>query len=133
MIRNRGNTMVLNKKYQAGATMWGWLALIVMIGFIAMIAFKVVPLYFDHSIIRSTIQEVVDNSEFSDMSNKSITRAISNRMTVNNIRNIDAKSFQTKLDKRGRKYILIRYDRKVHIMSNASALVEFDEEIRPTR
>ena len=125
--------MFINTKHQNGATMWGWLALITMIGFIAMLAFKIVPVYFDHSLVRSALQDVVDSSDFNNMSNKSIARTVQNRLTINNIRDIDRKAFQTKQDKMGRKYILIKYDRKVPVISNVSAIVEFNEEIRKSR
>jgi len=113
--------------------MWGWLAVITMVGFITMLAFKIVPVYFDHRLVRSALQDVVDSSDFSNMSNKSIARTVQNRLTINNIRDIDGKAFQTKQDKMGRKYILIKYDRKVPVISNVSAIVEFNEEIHKSR
>ncbi len=120
----------MNRKYQNGATMWGWLSIIMMVGFLAMLAFKVVPIYAEHRIIRAALQDVVDNREFVNMSNKSIMRTIQSRMTINNVRTISAKSFKAKRDRTGDKYILIQYDVKVPIMSNISALVEFNEEVR---
>jgi len=125
--------MFINTKHQRGATMWGWLAVITMVGFITMLAFKIVPVYFDHRLVRSALQDVVDSSDFSNMSNKSIARTIQNRLTINNIRDIDGKAFQSKRDKTGAKYILIKYDRKVPVISNVSAIVEFNEEVRKSR
>jgi len=125
--------MFINTKHQNGATMWGWLAVITMVGFITMLAFKIVPVYFDHRLVRSALQDVVDSSDFNNMPNKSIARAVQNRLTINNIRDIDGKAFQTKQDRTGSKYILIKYDRKVPIISNVSAIVEFNEEVRKSR
>jgi len=125
--------MFINTKHQNGATMWGWLAVLTMIGFIAMLAFKIAPVYFDHSLVRSALQDVVDNSDFRNMSKKSIARTVQNRLTINNIRDINAKAFQTKQDKTGTKFILIKYEKKVPIISNVSAVVEFNEEIRKSR
>ncbi len=120
----------MNNKYQNGATMWGWLTIFMMVGFIAMLAFKVVPIYFEHRVVRSALQSIVDSREFDSMSNKTIIRTISSRMTVNNVRSIKASAFKAMSDRTGDKYILVKYDVKVSIMSNLSAIVEFNEEIR---
>ena len=121
------------RQYQNGATMWGWLSVVFMIGFIAMLSFKVVPIYFEHRIVRSALQDVVDSREFARMTNKTILRSIQSRLTINNVRSIKADSFKAARDRTGDKYILVSYQQKVSIMSNLSAVVEFNEEIRPSK
>jgi len=123
----------MNSKHQSGATMWSWLTILVMVGFLGMQAFQVVPIYFEHRVVRAALQDVVDSREFAEMTNKSIMRSISSRMTINNVRSIDSKAFKAMRDRTGDKYILVKYDVKVPIMSNLSAVVEFNEEIRKTR
>ena len=113
--------------------MWGWLAVFGMIGFITLLAFKVVPIYFEHRIVQSAVQDVVDSREFANMSNKAIMRTVMNRMTINNVRTIPSTAFKAMRDRTGDKYILVQYEQKVLIMSNLSALVEFNEEIRKSR
>ena len=120
----------MNRKYQNGATMWGWLTIMIMVGFLAMLAFKVAPIYFEHRIVRAALQDVVDSREFVNMSNKSISRTIQSRMIINNVRTISPNSFKAQRDRTGDRYILVQYDVKVAIMNNLSALVEFNEEIR---
>lgn len=123
----------MTNKYQNGATMWGWLAVIGMIGFISMQAFKVVPIYFEHRIVRSALQDVVDSREFKDMSNKSIMRTVQSRLTINNVRSISSDAFKASRDRSGEKFILVSYEQKVNILSNLYAVVEFNEEIRASR
>ncbi len=123
----------MNTQYQKGATMWGWLSVVTMIGFITMLAFKVVPIYFEHRIVRAALQDVVDSREFVNMSNKGILRTIESRLTINNVRSISSAAFKAARDRTGDKYILVNYQQKVLIMSNLSAVVEFNEEIRPSR
>lgn len=129
----RVNNLHMNSQRQKGATMWGWLAVVTMIGFITMLGFKVVPIYFEHRIVRAALQDVVDSREFVNMSNKSIMRTIESRLTINNVRSISRDAFKAARDRTGDKYILVKYEQKVLIMENLSALVEFNEEIRPTR
>ena len=123
----------MNIKRQNGATMWGWLAVIGMIGFISMQAFKVVPIYFEHRIIRAALQDLVDSREFENMSNKTINSTLQSRLSINNVRGIDAKAFKAMRDRSGEKYILVQYEQRASIISNLSAIVEFNEEIRPSR
>jgi len=125
--------MLMNIKRQNGATMWGWLAVIGMVGFIAMQAFKVVPIYFEHRIIRAALQDLVDSREFENMSNKTVNSTLQSRLSINNVRGIDTKAFKTMRDRSGEKYILIQYEQRASIISNLSAIVEFNEEIRPSR
>ncbi len=124
------NIKQLNNAHQNGATMWGWLTVVGMIGFIAMLAFKIVPIYAEHGTVKSALQDVVDSREFANMSNKAIMRSIQGRMTINNVRTISANSFKTKRARTGEKYILVKYKVKTPIMSNIFAVVEFNEEIR---
>jgi len=123
----------MNLRQQNGATMWSWLAIVGMVGFISMQAFKVVPIYFEHRIIRSTLQDLVNSPEFENMSGKTIISTIQSRLSINNVRSVDSKAFKSMRDRTGEKYILIQYEQRASIMSNLSALVEFNEEIRSSR
>ncbi len=118
---------------QKGATMWGWLSLFIMVGFLAMLTFKVTPIYFDHRIIKSIAQELVDSREFENMSNRQIVSALGSRLTINNVRDIDKSIFKPSRDRTGEKFIKIFYSQKVNIMGTLSAVADFDEEIRETR
>lgn len=123
----------MNSKRQNGATMWGWLAVILMIGFISMQAFAVVPIYFEHKVIRAAIQDIVDESEFAQMSTRTLLATINSRLVINNVRGFDKNAFKPMRDRTGEKYILIKYEQRASIVSNISAVVEFSEEIRPSR
>jgi hypothetical protein len=125
--------ILMNYKRQNGATMWGWLAVIGMVGFISMQAFKVVPIYFEHRIIRAAIQDLVDSREFANMSAKKAISKVQSSLSINNVRGIDSKAFKAMRDRTGERYILIQYEQRATIFSNLSVLVEFNEEIRPSR
>jgi hypothetical protein len=121
-------------KKQHGASMWSILSIVTMIGFIAMLAFKVVPDYFEHSQIRSTVQALVDSREFNDLTNGQITSKIQKRLMLNNVRTITAKgAFKPMRGRDGEKYVMIDYTKVVPIMSNLSATMEFKEEIHQSR
>lgn len=116
--------------YQRGATMWTTLTVGLMAAFIAYLVFKLVDVYLDHSIIRGSMQEIVNQREFQQMTSKQILTAMGKRMMIDNIRGFDKEAFSVAREKSGEKYIVINYSKKVHIAGNVSAVVDFQEEIR---
>ena len=116
--------------YQRGATMWTTLTVVLMAGFIAYLVFKLAEVYLDHSIIRGSMQEIVNQREFQQMTPKQILSSMSKRMTIDNIRGFDKEAFTVAREKSGEKYIVIKYSKKVHIAGNVSAVVDFEEEVR---
>lgn len=124
---------VIARSKQRGATMWSTLSIVFMIGFMAMLAFKLIPLYMEHGIIRSSMQEIANQAGFREMSQREIVSALNKRLMIDNIRGFDKEAFKVATDKTGQKFILIDYSQKVSIASNVSALVEFKEEIRPNK
>lgn len=117
-------------KNQAGATMWSTMAIGLMVAFFALMVFKLIPEYIDHGIIKSSMQQIVNKSNFKEMSQRQILTAMQKRMMIDNIRGFNKKAFQVKLEKSGEKFILIKYDRKLELVSNISFLIEFEDEIR---
>jgi len=123
----------MRPKYQTGATMWTTLTVSLMAALIAYVAFKLSFVYIDHSIVRGSMQEIANQAGFDSMTRSDIKRAISNRMTIDNIRDMPKKFFEVTQDRTGRKSIKIHYDKRVHLFGNISALVEFREVIEPKR
>lgn len=130
---NMNQKKSVNYSKQHGATMWTTLSVVLMVGFLAMIAFKLIPIYLDHAIIRGSMQEIVNGREFRNMSTRQIMTSMDKRMTIDNIRGMSKDAFKVKKEKSGERYIVINYSQKVSIISNVSALVEFNEEVRTKR
>lgn len=119
--------------HQTGATMWGWLAVIFMVGTLGILAFKVVPIYTEHWTVRSALEDVVNSREFANMSSRQIVSTVSSRLTINNVRGIPQTAFKAKRDRSGERFIHVKYEQKVAVWENLYALVEFDEEVRARR
>jgi len=123
----------VNSQKQQGATLWMFLFVLSMFVFIAMLAFKVVPIYTEQTVIRSALQDLVDTPEFNSMSNQNVIRNIRNRLKINNVRGIDAKAFKPETTRSGEKIIKIDYEQRTPIMYNLFAVVHFEEEIHKSR
>ncbi|MDQ7050040.1 MAG: DUF4845 domain-containing protein [Enterobacterales bacterium] len=124
----------MNNQKQQGATLWTFLFVLSMFVFIAMLAFKVVPIYTEQTIIRSALQDLVDTPEFNSMSNQNVIRNIRNRLKINNVRGMDCQAaFKPVTTRSGEKIIKIDYEQRAPIMYNLFAVVHFDEEIHKSR
>ena len=121
------------KKYQRGATMWTTLTVGLMAGFIVYLTFILGDIYLNFRIIRSSMQEIVNQPNFKEMTTRAILSAMEKRMMIDNIRDFKKDTFSVKKLKSGEKYIVIKYDSKAHVASNIYVLVEFNEEIRRAR
>jgi len=121
------------KKYQRGATMWTTLTVGLMAGFIVYLTFILGDIYLNFRIIRSSMQEIVNQPNFKEMTTRAILSAMEKRMMIDNIRDFKKDTFSVKKMKSGEKYIVIKYDSKAHVASNIYVLVEFNEEVRRAR
>ncbi|MET1254754.1 DUF4845 domain-containing protein [Aliikangiella maris] len=137
MKNTRQNAQNLNFQKlsrQHGATMWTMLFNIFVIGFLAFMAIKLLPEYMEFGTIRSSMQEVVNQHNFREMTSKQILTAMSKRLQVDSVRGFSKDSFSVAQDKKtSEKYILINYEKKIPLFSNISVLLEFNEEVRTKR
>jgi hypothetical protein len=132
-MRQNNSNYLPNLKAQRGATMWSTVTIALMVGFFALMAFKLAPVYLDHGIIRKSMQEIANQQGFKDMTQQQILSAMQKRMMIDNIRGFSSDAFSVSRDRGGEKFIVINYSQKIPIFANISALVEFEEEIRTAR
>ncbi|GAB1262083.1 DUF4845 domain-containing protein [Aurantivibrio plasticivorans] len=121
---------------QRGLSSIAWLAIISAAGFIGLCAFKVGPQYFDNMYITSTLKDlpelIQDEGDVSKVSKDDISSFISNRFTINNIRNISKKEIDIKISKD--KFIVdINYERRIPLFYNVDVVVAFKNQFDSSR
>ncbi len=114
---------------QSGATMWTMLFMVFVLVFLGMIAFKLIPIYMEHSVIRSSMQHIVNEADFKSMTTQQIYSKVQKRLNIDNVRGFDRDAFKVERKKGGEKYISIQYEKKENIISNVFVVVEFNEEV----
>ena len=72
------------RKRQSGLTMISWVLLILMIGFVGLFAFKLVPVYMDYMTINSALTNVAKNPD-ANSSASSVHYAIERQFDVNDV------------------------------------------------
>ena len=88
-------------KRQRGMTMMGMLLVLIMLGFMAIVAMKVVPMYMDFYTVKSTIA-TVSKENVAQMSTEEIHRAIQKRFDIGYINSIQAKDLKIRNERTGK-------------------------------
>ena len=118
---------------QRGFSMWQWLVVLAIAGFLLTLGFKLAPLYITNFTVESTVESLRNEPE---MAGKSITEmrfAIERKFDVNRIEVIQAVCRDKarpclKIEKSTTKVIIdANYEARVHVMANVDAVVVFDK------
>ena len=96
---------------QRGMTLIGMLLLLILIGFVAVIAMKVVPMYVQYYSIKSTIESVRKES-VSSMTTVDIQNAIQKRFDTGYVENVKAKDLKIRNVPGGKALDLVYQDER---------------------
>lgn len=86
---------------QRGMTMMGVLLVLIMVGFMAIVAMKVGPMYMDFYSVKSTIA-TVSKENVAQMSTTDIQNAIQKRFDIGYINSIQAKDLKIRNERQGK-------------------------------
>jgi hypothetical protein len=112
---------------QRGMTMWGWLAVICILGIGALVGIKLFPLYYDYWSVRSIIDNVAQEAEGKAINNQEVWKSVSRFLDVNYINYLKAEHFKVKKEKDGA-HIIADYEVREHILGNVDAVLTFRHE-----
>jgi len=84
---------MMNKKSQQGLTTIGWLLIIGIFGMIVVTGFKILPMYMEYYQVRTVMESIVTDEEINVRSKRDMSKAISKRLYINQIRDIPKDKF----------------------------------------
>jgi Tfp pilus assembly major pilin PilA len=113
---------------QDGMTVIGMLLLLVVIGFVALIAMKVVPMYVQYFSIKSTIESVRKEPQIAQMSPQDIQNAIQKRFDIGYVENVTARDLKIRNDRSGRVLDLVYQDERT-LFYGLSVVLKVNEAI----
>ena len=99
-------------KGQRGMTVIGMLLLLVVIGFMALVAMKVVPMYVQYFTIKSTVESVRKEPQVAQWSPQDIQNSIQKRFDIGYVENIKARDLKIHNDRDGRVIDLVYQDER---------------------
>ncbi len=117
---------------QKGMSFFGWLAVLVLVGFFASAAAKLIPHYMDNNSIEKAIMAVETDKAVGD---KIVTVAdfyshIDKSMQINSIRDVTLADILT-VTKNNNDFIAhLKYEKREPLIKNIDVVVSFDKEYR---
>mgnify|MGYP003411264874 FL=1 len=119
-----------SSKQQCGLTVIGMLLLIVVLGFMALIAIKVIPMYVQYFTIKSSIESIRKEPPLAQMGLTEIQIAIQKRFDVGYVDKITAKDLKLRNERSGRVLDLVYEDDQplfygLHVVLKVNEAVPF--------
>ncbi len=120
--------MACNKKRQDGMTGLGWITVLFLIGFFALLAFKLVPIYLENYSVKTVLKSFEEEPLITQQSKKQVFNMVMARLNTNGVR--DIKKDMVKIDKKpGLLKINIDYFVRKPMVGNIEIIVTFAEEV----
>lgn len=122
----------MNSTKQRGISLMGWLVILILAGFFASIAFKVLPHYMDNRALDKVISSV-DREAATGLRIRSVGEFynhVEKNMQINNIRDLKAADIMEIRAEGADFYVHLEYEVREKILKNIDLVVSFDKEYR---
>jgi len=116
----------VNPARQQGASLWGTMLMVGLIGLALTMALKIAPAYMTNNIIANAINGIIANNDIKTMAITEIRNDLMRTVRTNRIEGFDPGDV-TVVRENNLEYIDINYERRVHLMYNIDAVVVFND------
>lgn len=119
----------MNSSYrrQRGMTLIGWVMTLVIIGFIALFAIRLTPIYLHYQAVSSIMENIAHDPEAK--SSVSVYDTLSRRLDVNELDDlVKAHDFKLSLDS-GTPTLEIEYEERTSFIANIDLVVSFHKKV----
>jgi len=113
---------------QQGWTIWSLTFNLLIIGVIAWVGLKIVPLYMDNSTIRATIKPLAHDRSLSGTSHEEIVSLIKKRLSVNSVRWVKTDDIEF-VEEDNFTQVRIDYEKRIKMVSNIDLVVTFKNHV----
>ncbi|HHJ14965.1 MAG TPA: DUF4845 domain-containing protein [Gammaproteobacteria bacterium] len=120
--------VMMTRRGQRGMTAIGWLLVLGLIAFFALLTLRLVPVYLEYTKVISVLESVAGQADIGQRSRGEIIKLIRRRFDVNDVRKVDPRQVKIKKDRDGMK-LSIRYERREHLMGNIDIVATFSRQI----
>jgi competence protein ComGC len=125
-MKNMNNLM----HYQKGMTALGWLIVISIISFFALIVIKLLPVYMGDMEVNDALISTVNQPEAIYFSKRELRQSFAKRMLVSSFaERIDANNLQTEKLKDGTRNAILNYEARINFAGNIFIVVVFDHKV----
>ncbi|MBQ0757478.1 MAG: DUF4845 domain-containing protein [Amphritea sp.] len=114
-------------KTQRGVSFFSLMIILIVAGIFVSVGFKLYPPYWDHGLVTSMMEDLVEQPETKTDSPTETRSKIDKRLRINQVTLPSRKAITIDV-KEGVKTITLKYDIIVPMFSNVDAVVKFNEQ-----
>jgi len=115
-------------KNQAGMTGMGWLTVIALVLFFALLIVKLVPTYIENYSIKTVLHSLEEEPLITQKTPKQIRELINKRLTINGVYDFDQKAITIQKDS-GVLTVDITYEVRKPMFGNIDAVMSFNDNV----
>jgi len=116
-------------KNQAGMTGLGWITVIALVLFFALMIVKLVPTYIEHYSIKTVLYSLEEEPLITQSTPKKVRELINKRLTINGVYDMDPKSIKITKES-GVLTVAIAYEVRKPMFGNIDVVMSFSDEVQ---
>ncbi len=117
---------------ERGMSMFGWIAIVLMVGTLGLIGLRLAPIYIDYFHVLDVAQTIVQEGTHAGKSKAELRDLVALRFRQNNLRNLKPMIFKFSKDAGQRLVITIDYEQRVNVFGNLDVVAVFKKTILPS-
>jgi len=115
---------------QQGLTAISVVLILAMIGFFAMIAIRLFPIYMENFSVVSHLESLATEAGITEKTNNEILNTLNKRFSIDDVKNVKNENVFIERNKDGSMLIAIEYEVRTPALGNVDMLVSFIEEVK---
>jgi Tfp pilus assembly protein PilE len=116
-------------KRQKGMTAIAMIFVLAMIGFFAMVAIRLFPIYLEHFSVASHLNSLAEEASIKDKSNREILSTLKKRFDIDDVKNVKEENIFIERNKNNSMVIAVEYEVRTPVFGNIDMMVSFIDEV----
>lgn len=112
---------------QKGMTLIGWVITLIIIGFVALIALRLVPVYMNSFTVGSIVDGLASDAGLSSRDRGEVRRAFEKRLNINDVSEVTPQMLRFE-DVAGGVRLVVEYEHRVDVLGNLDVVATFRKE-----
>lgn len=119
---------MIARRRQRGMTMWAMLGVLIVVGFVLLVAVRLTPVYLNHWSVVSVAESVQQDTDRDDPMSE-VWEKVRVRFGLNNLRSLEPREVMNIRRRDGGLEIRVNYEQRRPLMANVELVVTFDRKI----
>lgn len=116
-------------KRQKGMTAIAMVLVLGMVGFFAMVAIRLFPIYLEHFSVASHLNSLAEDASVKDKSNREILSTLKKRFDIDDVKNVKEENIFIERNKNNSIVIAVEYEVRTPVIGNIDMMVSFIDEV----